>query len=202
MLVSPFVPHQDAIGLFLRVCRDELGIDAALLPDLSGALVEPHHTPGVSVNEQGAFKQSMIRLVLCLVCLSLYGTRQGISPPSDVDLHTLRSSDLLKHIPSHLLRGGRAHPIIAEPQSLKHGDLWVPDHFSKACLLCAEDFGWFWASRRRHHCRACGLLVCGKCSQFNKPVVLTRATTGVAGNSQLVPKPERVCLCCYYALQE
>lgn len=39
--------------------------------------------------------------------------------------------------------------------------VWVPNAEASACGLCSSSFGVF---RRRHHCRNCGGLVCGKCS--------------------------------------
>ncbi|KAL4160320.1 hypothetical protein PRNP1_000890 [Phytophthora ramorum] len=41
---------------------------------------------------------------------------------------------------------------------------WRPDAASDSCLCCGNDFS-IW-TRRRHHCRACGELVCGECSPF------------------------------------
>ncbi|KAF0698508.1 Aste57867_10875 [Aphanomyces stellatus] len=38
---------------------------------------------------------------------------------------------------------------------------WQPDDASDACTTCAGEFTW---TRRRHHCRACGCLVCADCS--------------------------------------
>jgi hypothetical protein len=187
--------------IFLKFCRNTLAIKEDLLPDLSGELVEPHHTQGVSVNEQEAFKQSMVRLVLCLVCLSLFATRKGVIPPSNADFHTLSSAELISYIPSELLQGGRAHPLIATPHLLANGDLWVPDHCSKACLLCSEKFGWFWSSYRRHHCRSCGLLVCGKCSKYSKSMALTQLSFVGVNHSVAKHKPVRVCVCCNYALE-
>ncbi|KAF9437472.1 hypothetical protein BGZ76_000622 [Entomortierella beljakovae] len=40
--------------------------------------------------------------------------------------------------------------------------IWVPDHSETRCMICAEVFGTIF--RRRHHCRACGNLVCHSCS--------------------------------------
>lgn len=41
---------------------------------------------------------------------------------------------------------------------------WRPDAASDSCLCCGSDFS-IW-TRRRHHCRACGELVCAECSPF------------------------------------
>ncbi len=40
--------------------------------------------------------------------------------------------------------------------------VWVPDSIASACAVCAAGFGFF---SRRHHCRACGRVVCDGCSQ-------------------------------------
>lgn len=39
--------------------------------------------------------------------------------------------------------------------------VWVPDDAAKTCNKCSDTFTLI---SRRHHCRVCGLLVCGKCS--------------------------------------
>ncbi|CEG43506.1 lateral signaling target protein 2 [Plasmopara halstedii] len=46
-----------------------------------------------------------------------------------------------------------------------HPPRWRPDTASDACLCCGNNFS-IW-TRRRHHCRACGELVCGECSPFH-----------------------------------
>lgn len=52
---------------------------------------------------------------------------------------------------------------------MKEGDLgkkapaWVRDEAVSMCMLCDVMFTKF---RRRHHCRACGRVVCGHCSSF------------------------------------
>eukprot|EP00939_MAST-03C_sp_MAST-3C-sp1_P000879 g879.t1 len=40
--------------------------------------------------------------------------------------------------------------------------LWVPDNFSETCMVCDRAFT---VTLRRHHCRKCGILVCGNCSR-------------------------------------
>ena len=63
--------------------------------------------------------------------------------------------------------------------------VWVPDHKVKACMMpsCAAPFT---LTNRRHHCRNCGKVVCGKCSA--RRAVLNKGT------------PERVCLLCWAKL--
>jgi hypothetical protein len=40
--------------------------------------------------------------------------------------------------------------------------VWEQDHNQKDCPLCKKDFG---IINRRHHCRKCGSVVCGRCSK-------------------------------------
>ncbi|KAF9904021.1 hypothetical protein BX616_001428, partial [Lobosporangium transversale] len=54
--------------------------------------------------------------------------------------------------------------------------VWVPDHSATRCMICSEEFGTLF--RRKHHCRACGKVVCHSCSSRN---ILIRS-----GNSEKV----------------
>ncbi|ETV75270.1 hypothetical protein H257_10456 [Aphanomyces astaci] len=60
---------------------------------------------------------------------------------------------------------------------------WQPDHTSDACTACNGEFN-SW-TRRRHHCRACGCLVCADCS----PSLIALPQLGYA-------TPVRVCKTC------
>ncbi|XP_041490764.1 FYVE, RhoGEF and PH domain-containing protein 2 isoform X3 [Microtus oregoni] len=60
---------------------------------------------------------------------------------------------------------------------------WVRDKMVTMCMRCQEPFNAL--MRRRHHCRACGYVVCAKCSDY-------RAELKYDGN-----RPNRVCLACY-----
>lgn len=40
---------------------------------------------------------------------------------------------------------------------------WTPDDLVKLCPYCAKTFNF---ARRRHHCRACGAILCNSCSKF------------------------------------
>lgn len=53
---------------------------------------------------------------------------------------------------------------------------WMPDDQVKECYECNEKFTTF---RRRHHCRVCGQIFCGKCSDHEIPSQLIfNNTTG------------------------
>ncbi|XP_047993638.1 putative 1-phosphatidylinositol 3-phosphate 5-kinase [Leguminivora glycinivorella] len=43
---------------------------------------------------------------------------------------------------------------------------WMPDDISRECYECAARFG---ALRRRHHCRVCGQVFCGRCCSQRVP---------------------------------
>ncbi|KAF0694896.1 Aste57867_14238 [Aphanomyces stellatus] len=45
--------------------------------------------------------------------------------------------------------------------SLVEKSQWVPSTARTSCAVCGRSFGLF---RHRHHCRACGEVICGKCS--------------------------------------
>lgn len=51
-----------------------------------------------------------------------------------------------------------------DPSSLDNSvsDNWISDDSSPSCLLCGAPFT---MTRRRHHCRYCGLLFCGACTE-------------------------------------
>uniref|UniRef100_A0A8D2KU57 FYVE, RhoGEF and PH domain containing 1 n=1 Tax=Varanus komodoensis TaxID=61221 RepID=A0A8D2KU57_VARKO len=55
------------------------------------------------------------------------------------------------------------------------------------CMQCKEPFNAL--TKRRHHCRACGHVVCGKCSEFRARLVYDNN------------RPNRVCTDCYTMLQ-
>ena len=56
---------------------------------------------------------------------------------------------------------GALAPGLLRPGSLTFAPEWVPDTATVRCMACAASFG---VQHRRHHCRACGRLVCGGCS--------------------------------------
>ncbi|XP_047650746.1 FYVE, RhoGEF and PH domain-containing protein 2 isoform X8 [Phacochoerus africanus] len=60
---------------------------------------------------------------------------------------------------------------------------WIRDKMVTMCMRCQDPFNAL--TRRRHHCRACGYVVCGRCSDY-------RAELKYDDN-----RPNRVCFDCY-----
>ncbi|XP_004465815.1 FYVE, RhoGEF and PH domain-containing protein 6 isoform X2 [Dasypus novemcinctus] len=65
--------------------------------------------------------------------------------------------------------------------------IWIPDTRATMCMICTSEFTLTW---RRHHCRACGKIVCQACSS-NK-----------YGLDYLKNQPARVCELCFHELQK
>ena len=68
--------------------------------------------------------------------------------------------------------------------------VWVPDDRVSMCQLCLEEFTLF---LRRHHCRACGKVICSSCSRFRAhlPYLVAASTSTTSGADA-----ERVCEKC------
>ena len=70
---------------------------------------------------------------------------------------------------------------------------WAPDDIFDSCMVCNRTFS---TTVRRHHCRHCGRLICGKCSskkcKITKPKFLESGST--------FKKSQRVCNPCYDVL--
>ncbi|XP_041966783.1 FYVE, RhoGEF and PH domain-containing protein 6-like [Alosa sapidissima] len=65
--------------------------------------------------------------------------------------------------------------------------IWIPDPRTTMCMICTCEFTLTW---RRHHCRACGKVVCQTCSN-NKHQL-----------EYLKNQPARVCDQCFVSLQK
>jgi len=59
---------------------------------------------------------------------------------------------------------------------------WIIDHDISFCMICLKDFGWF---LRKHHCRACGFVVCAYCSPYSIKI------------DALVENKSRICENCF-----
>lgn len=72
------------------------------------------------------------------------------------------SSSVVDTRPQNGVEIGRRHrPTIQRPPR------WVPDEDAPRCMSCATLFTAF---RRRHHCRHCGRVFCGICSNVSVPI--------------------------------
>lgn len=64
--------------------------------------------------------------------------------------------------PQHLSSSvPRSQPMMMPPPR------WIPDEEAPQCMSCAQSFTTF---RRRHHCRNCGGVFCGVCSNSQAPL--------------------------------
>ncbi|XP_077550078.1 smad anchor for receptor activation isoform X1 [Haemaphysalis longicornis] len=78
-------------------------------------------------------------------------------------------------------------PLSEEEQMLgRVKPFWIPDEEAPACMLC---FGRFTVLKRRHHCRACGKVLCSSCCNQKAPLPCLENREG------------RVCLPCLTVLQ-
>lgn len=78
-------------------------------------------------------------------------------------------------------------PLSEEEQMLgRVKPFWIPDEEAPACMLC---FGRFTVLKRRHHCRACGKVLCSSCCNQKAPLACLENREG------------RVCLPCLTVLQ-
>ncbi|XP_060931693.1 FYVE, RhoGEF and PH domain-containing protein 4-like [Limanda limanda] len=77
-------------------------------------------------------------------------------------------------------------PNPEEPELGRRAPRWIRDNEVTVCMKCQEPFNAL--TRRRHHCRACGCVVCWKCSD-------NKAALEYDGN-----KLNKVCKACYSIL--
>ncbi|XP_058842442.1 FYVE, RhoGEF and PH domain-containing protein 4-like isoform X4 [Acipenser ruthenus] len=79
------------------------------------------------------------------------------------------------------------HPLEVSTAELgKRAPRWIRDNEVTMCMKCKEPFNAL--TRRRHHCRACGFVVCWKCSDHKAPLEYDNS------------KINKVCKDCYFIL--
>lgn len=57
---------------------------------------------------------------------------------------------------------GISPSILCKESVIQRMPNWVSDEEALECMLCEAEFG---ILRRRHHCRQCGAVICGNCSE-------------------------------------
>ena len=86
-------------------------------------------------------------------------------------------------------------------EELTQAAQWMPDDASKRCLVCNGGFDKVFKSK--HHCRACGILVCNGCSSQRALIplgqcVLPPISDITRSENELDARtPQRVCLNCW-----
>ena len=97
------------------------------------------------------------------------------------------SNPLFKLFASRKGASGGASSASLSPQKVSaKGGKWAEDHAVNGCTRCNANFSPF---KRRHHCRNCGLIFCGRCSNQ------TRIVDSVSSWKQ-----SRVCMDCAFKL--
>lgn len=81
--------------------------------------------------------------------------------------------------------GAKEVPVLAEDQLGKVAPVWVKDSAVSMCMECTMAFT---ALKRRHHCRACGRIVCSHCSGDKVSLEYDHN------------KPNRVCSSCFKSI--
>uniref|UniRef100_A0A8C1RIW5 FYVE, RhoGEF and PH domain containing 1 n=1 Tax=Cyprinus carpio TaxID=7962 RepID=A0A8C1RIW5_CYPCA len=143
------------------------------------------------------------RLLYCVPKLRLIGQKFGVRARIDVDGMEVQHETSSMNVPRTFLVSGKQ-------RSLELQVLWPLQYFLTAlcfqnctelgkraptpirekevtlCMKCQEPFNSI--TKRRHHCKACGHVVCGKCSEF-------RARLLYDNN-----RANRVCVDCYTML--
>lgn len=117
--------------------------------------------------------------IFSAVLLQFFFSRKGTKPR----VHLRNSSQRVSFYenPRALPAGS---PVTERGEEcVERAPVWIPDNVAPRCMACQAGFT---VVRRRHHCRNCGKVFCGRCS----------------GNSVPLPryghaKPVRVCNRCF-----
>ncbi|XP_029173583.1 lateral signaling target protein 2 homolog [Nylanderia fulva] len=116
-------------------------------------------------------------------------TNQSTIVPSDTtetgSLHERQESlPEYEDVEETALIHDRTSPVTERGEEcVERAPAWVPDNDAPRCMACQAGFT---VVRRRHHCRNCGKVFCGRCSSNNVPLPRYGHT-----------KPVRVCNRCF-----
>lgn len=76
-----------------------------------------------------------------------------------------------------------AKETLDQVEQYREAPIWISDSAADKCMECSKPFNAL--TRRRHHCRLCGRVLCADC--VSRKVVI----------ETISPKPEKVCETCY-----
>jgi hypothetical protein len=88
--------------------------------------------------------------------------------------------------------------------------IWLPDNESESCMKCGIKFSF---RRRRHHCRACGLIFCSACCNLKLmlPYRISKSSNNSSNNDAFnteamsdanTKESSRVCILCYETINK
>ncbi|KAM4695896.1 FYVE, RhoGEF and PH domain-containing protein 1 [Rhinophrynus dorsalis] len=97
-----------------------------------------------------------------------------------------QTTESLKHLCSSLREDEETPPNSPNTDLGKRAPTPIREKEVTMCMKCQEAFNSI--TKRRHHCKACGHVVCGKCSEFRARLVYDNNRTN------------RVCVDCYSTL--
>lgn len=122
-----------------------------------------------------------------------------------VNKSTLRLDDASPNIPMPIKTPS---PTLDEDEEdgdddlLARAPVWIPDNATITCMQCTQDFTML---RRRHHCRACGRVICAQCSSQKTSIPSTAALNSPfhkhLGNMLLSGPTQRVCDPCFQIIE-
>uniref|UniRef100_A0A8C9TVA6 FYVE, RhoGEF and PH domain containing 1 n=1 Tax=Scleropages formosus TaxID=113540 RepID=A0A8C9TVA6_SCLFO len=127
------------------------------------------------------------RLLYCVPKLRLIGQKFGVRARIDVDGMELKETSSVNMPRTFLVSGKQRSLELQNCTELgKRAPTPIREKEVTLCMKCQEPFNSI--TKRRHHCKACGHVVCGKCSEF-------RARLLYDNN-----RANRVCVDCYTTL--
>nr|CCA25576.1 conserved hypothetical protein [Albugo laibachii Nc14] len=99
-------------------------------------------------------QEGSVQVILTLAVRTAHG-EDNVS--SGVKLLATRMAHNLSHL-KHTMQ-----QIILQPGLMVNNVVWVKDGDRSTCTTCQQSFSML---RRRHHCRFCGEVVCGSCTEY------------------------------------
>nr|CCA22896.1 GPNloop GTPase putative [Albugo laibachii Nc14] len=159
-------------------------------PAITDLLLQYGSNPKVFVSDSSTVHAALDHDLFEIACrLVEYGARMDVKDAKNRTVFDRVNRKRLRRMIGHI-----SHPPV-----------WVPDLDRKECMICTRRFSRFHVGIRRHHCRHCGRLCCGQCTQttvdsehFPEPIRLSICKR----NKYDGLTAERVCKTCNIVVQE